>query len=82
LSGLIDRLFAAPDGVNAAVEMSRRVAEMASAGELNPDRVQELLPEIGVAAELGERDLDAANAALGSLRDAGAIASKEVPFGF
>jgi len=79
---LIERLLDAPDGVNPAVEMSARIAEMARAGELNPERVQEMIEEIGAAAELGERDLDASNAALSSLHDAGAIASKEVPFGF
>jgi hypothetical protein len=79
---LIERLFDAPEGVNPAVVMSARIAEMARAGELNPELVRELLPEIGSAAELGERDLDAANAALGSLMGAGAIASKEVPLGF
>jgi hypothetical protein len=79
---LIERLLAAPDGVNPAVEMSRRVAQMAKAGQFDPTRIQELMPEIVAAADLGERDLDAASAALVSLKDAGAIASKEVPFGF
>jgi len=79
---LIEVLLAAHDGVNPAVEMSKRVAAMAMAGQLDPARVQEMMPEIQRAADMGERDLDAASAALGSLRDAGAIASKEVPFGF
>jgi len=79
---LIERLLDAPDGVNPAVEMSKRLSAMARAGQLDPARVQELMQEIVGAADLGERDLDAASAALVGLREAGAIASKEVPFGF
>jgi len=82
VSGLVERLFASPDGVNPAVEMSTRIAEMARAGRLDPARVQELLPEIGAAADQGERDLDAARTAFDSLSGAGAVAAKEVPFGF
>jgi hypothetical protein len=82
LSGLVERLLAAPAGLNPAVEMSRRITEMARAGELDPERVRELLPEIERAADTGERDLDAARAAYRDLREAGAVASKEVPLGF
>lgn len=79
---LIERLFAAPAGVNPAIEMSARIAGLAKAGQLDSERIQELLPQIEFAAVQGERDLDAANAALSSLRDAGAVAAKEVPLGF
>ncbi|HKQ90880.1 MAG TPA: hypothetical protein VJZ77_09370 [Blastocatellia bacterium] len=79
---LIERLLAAPAGVNPAVEMSRRIQELARAGEIDPGRVKEMLPEIERAADTGERDLDAARAAFRDLREAGAAASKEVPFGF
>jgi hypothetical protein len=82
VSGLVERLLAAPAGVNPAVDMSRRITEMARAGELNPERIQKMLPEIERAADVGERDLDAASAAFRDLREAGAVASKEVPFGF
>lgn len=82
MSGLVERLLAAPDGVNPAVEMSARIAEMARAGQIDQERIAELLPEIGAAADVGERDLDAANAALSSLDDAGAVAAQEVPLGF
>jgi hypothetical protein len=79
---LIERLLAAPVGVNPAVEMSRRVREMARAGELDPARVKKLLPKINRAIETGDRDLHAAREALRDLLDAGAVASKEVPLGF
>jgi|SRR5262245_22640301 len=79
---LIERLFDAPDGVNPALEMSRRITAMARAGQFDPARVEELITDVGAAADLGERDLDAAKAALLSLQKAGAVASKEVPFGF
>src|SRR5262245_55363029 len=79
---LIERRFAAPEAVNPAVEMSKRVAAMARAGELDSARVQDLLPEIGAAADAGERDLDAATAALNDLYHAGAVSAREVPFGF
>jgi hypothetical protein len=55
---------------------------MARAGRLDPARIQALLPEIGAAADQGERDLDAARIAFDSLSGAGAVAAKEVPFGF
>jgi hypothetical protein len=82
LSGLVGRLLAAPAGVNPAVEMSRRIQELARAGELNQERLKELLPEIEAAEGAGERDLDAARVVAGDLEDAGAIPSKDVPFGF
>jgi hypothetical protein len=80
--GLIDRLFAAPEGVNPAVEMSARITEMAKAGRLDPERIHELMPVIETAADQGERDLKGASAALGSLQDSVAVAAKEVPLGF
>jgi hypothetical protein len=80
--GLVDRLLAAPAGVNPAIEMSARIAAIARAGELDLERLREMLPEIEVAADQGERDLDAAYAALRSLRDAGAVAARDIPFGF
>jgi hypothetical protein len=62
--------------------MSNRLREMARAGELNQERLKDLLPEIEAAAETGERDIDAARVVAGDLEDAGAIPSKEVPLGF
>jgi hypothetical protein len=82
LNGLVERLLAAPAGVNPAVEMSRRIREMAAEGELNQERLKELLPEIERAADTGERDLDAARVVARDLQEASAIPSKEVPFGF
>jgi hypothetical protein len=82
LSGLVERLLAAPAGVNPAVEMSRRITDLARAGELNQERLRELLPEIEAAADTGERDLDAARVVASELEDAGAIPSRQVPFGF
>jgi hypothetical protein len=82
VSTLVERLLAAPAGVNPAVQMSNRLRDMARAGELNQERLKELLPEIEAAADTGERDLDAARVVASELEDAGAIPSKEVPFGF
>ena len=82
MSGLVERLLAAPAGANPAVEMSRGLTEMARAGELDPELVKAMLPQIETAADTGERDLDAARAAYRDLREAGAVASKEVPLGF
>lgn len=82
MSGLVERLLAAPEGVNPAVEISRRIQEMAKAGELDPKRVNKLLPEINRAIETGDRDLHAASEALRDLRDACAVASRDVPLGF
>jgi hypothetical protein len=82
VSGLVERLLAAPAGVNPAVEMSNRLRELARAGELNQERLRELLPEIEAAADTGERDLDAARVVARDLQDAGAIPSRHVPFGF
>jgi len=79
---LIDRLFAAPEGVNPAIVMSERITEMAKAGQLDPERIHDLMPAIETAADQGERDLKGASAAFSSLQDAGAIAAKEVPLGF
>jgi hypothetical protein len=79
---LIERLLAAPNSKNPAVEMSQRLREMASAGELDPERVKALMPEIERAADTGDRDLSAASAATRDLLEAGAVASKEVPLGF
>ena len=79
---LIERLLAAPVGVNPAVEMSKRLRELARAGELNQERLRKLLPEIEAAADTGERDLDAARVVASDLEDAGAIPSRHVPFGF
>ena len=79
---LIERLLAAPVGANPAVEMSNRLRELARAGELNHERLRELLPEIEAAADTGERDLDAARVVASDLEDAGAIPSRHVPFGF
>jgi hypothetical protein len=82
VSGLVERLLAAPEGVNPAVGMSQRLKEMARAGELDPEIVGKLLPKINRAIETGDRDLHAASEAFSDLRDAGAVASREVPFGF
>jgi hypothetical protein len=82
LSVLVERLLSAPAGVNPAVEMSRRIQEMARAGELNQERLRDLLPEIEAAGDTGERDLDAARVVARDLEDAGAIPSKDVPLGF
>lgn len=82
MSGLVERLLSAPDGVNPAIEMSRRIREMSRAGELNPESVKKLLPKINSAIETGDRDLHAAGEALRDLRDAGAVASRDVPLGF
>ena len=82
MSGLVERLLAAPAGVNPAVEMSRRIREMAKAGDLTPEGVKKLLPKINRAIETGDRDLHAAGEAFRDLRDAGAVASREVPLGF
>jgi hypothetical protein len=79
---LIDRLFAAPEGINPAIVMSERITEMAKGGHLDPERIRNLIPAIETAADQGERDLAGASAALKSLEDVGAIAAKEVPLGF
>jgi hypothetical protein len=80
--GLIERLLAAPEGVNPAVEMSERIAAMARAGQLDQDLIAEMLPQIEKAANQGERDLRAAESALTTLRDADSVAAREVPLGF
>lgn len=82
MSELVERLLAAPAGVNPAVEMSRRIQEMARASELNPGRVKKLLPKINRAIETGHRDLDAAHEAFRDLSEAEAVPSKDVPLGF
>ncbi|HKQ74613.1 MAG TPA: hypothetical protein VJ810_13055 [Blastocatellia bacterium] len=82
MTGLIARLLAAPDGVNPAVEMSERVTQLHLAGELDQAKIAELAPQINQAADLGDRDLDAATAALRSLSRAGAAPAKEPPLGF
>lgn len=82
MSGLVERLLAAPAGVNPAVEMSAKIREMAKAGDLTPERVKKLLPQINRAIETGDRDLCAARDAFDDLSKAGAVASREVPLGF
>ena len=82
MSGIVERLLAAPEDVNPAIEMSRRVQEMARAGQLDPKRVKKMLPEIDNAVDAGERDLDAARKAFRDLDKAEAVASKDIPLGF
>jgi hypothetical protein len=79
---LVERLLAAPAGKNPAVEMSLRLREMTGAGHLDPERVKAMLPEIAIAVDTGERDLDAARIAVRDLLDAGAVAAQAVPLGF
>lgn len=82
MSGLVERLLAAPESVNPAAEMSRRIQEMARAGLSSPARIKKLLPQINRAIETGDRDLDAAKEAFDDLSKADAMASREVPLGF
>jgi hypothetical protein len=79
---LIDALLTAKEGVNPAIAMSRRIAEMQAAGELGPERIAELTPEIGAAADLAERDLRAASVTRNDLFEAAPIPSSTIPMGF
>jgi hypothetical protein len=81
-SGLIQRLFSAPEGINPAVEMSEKLASMEREGQLSMERLRAMLPEIEAAANLGERDMEATRTAIRSLEDAVPITGREIPLGF
>lgn len=79
---LIDRLLAAPDGINPAVAMSARIRELQASGKLTSETITKLLPEIEAAAEQGERDLEATKHVTRDLGEAPAIAHTLIPAGF
>ena len=79
---LIEALFAAPETINPAIEMSRRISRLQHAGEIGPTLIAKLMPEISAAVALGARDLSAGAAALRDLSKAPSVASEELPLGF
>lgn len=79
---LIDAFLSAQEGVNPAIAMSRRIAEMQRAGELGPERIAELMPEVVGAADRAERDLSATRATLRELQASPASAAGATPLGF
>lgn len=79
---LIDALLNAEEGVNPAIAMSRRIAEMQLGGELGPERIAAMIPEIGAAADLAERDVQAAASAKNDLEKALPIPGASIPMGF
>jgi hypothetical protein len=79
---LIDALLTAKEGVNPAIAMSRRIAEMQRVGEIDPVQIVKMIPEIGAAADLAERDVQAAAAARADLEKAPPVVGGSIPMGF
>jgi hypothetical protein len=79
---LIDALLTAKEGVNPAIAMSRRIAAMQAAGEIDPVWMEALRTEMIAAADLAERYLNATQLTLRDLEAAPAVAGGEIPVGF
>ncbi len=79
---VIDALLAASEAINPAIVMSDRIRELAEAGQLDPEAIRAMIPQIAAAAETGQSDLHAVDVALCALHDAPTLPATDIPLGF
>lgn len=79
---VIDALLGAPEAINPAIAMSEQIAALDAAGQLDPEAIQAMMPQIEATAETGQRDLHAVDVAKHALLDAPSLPAAEIPMGF
>jgi hypothetical protein len=79
---LIERMLLQPEYINPALVMSVEIAERYKRGDLDEKAIAELMPRIIRAADEGEGELDASDAAARVLAGASPVPGKNIPLGF
>lgn len=81
-SDVLVALHAAPEEINPAVVLQRRLTRIEEQGRLDLRKILRLQPEIRRAVEEGERQIKEYSASLKLLREGKPVAGKSTPPGF